>query len=119
MLAYMYNLAIIHAIVTLDSDYWALLDDPCVFLNLMADLRAHVCFGRGCLLGRSADGSLSPASIEQVDAAREEPSHNLNRFGAIVRATIYGNDYVTGVRGIGEKPWSLSWLNIQTTSLAC
>ena len=53
-IAYMYNIGLVHAIITTDSDFWALLDSPCVFMNLTTtDLSTHILLGRGCLLAGS------------------------------------------------------------------
>ena len=72
-LAYMFHKKIIHAIATTDSDFWALLDYPCILFNLSADLKAFV----------AASGS-----IHKADEQREKPFHHLTRFGAIVRTAV-------------------------------
>lgn len=42
-LAYMYTIGLVHAMDTTDSDYWALLENPCVFLDQnRSDNKAHM-----------------------------------------------------------------------------
>ena len=83
----MFYKKIIHAIATTDSDFWALLDCPCLLFNLSSDLKAFVA---------------ASVSIHEADEKREKPFHHLTRFGAIVRATVYGNDYFKGLKGVAE-----------------
>jgi len=96
-LAYMYSQGIINAIETTDSDFWALLDHPCCLMEVNStDLRGYLCYSEGCsLIG-------SNVSMQQSGLMLDKPIHHLTRFGAIVRATVYGNDYHDGVRGLGE-----------------
>ena len=47
-IAYLHSEGLVHGIITTDSDYWALIDDPCVIYNLsVATKEAHVCLGDG------------------------------------------------------------------------
>lgn len=96
-LAYMYIMGFIHAIDTTDSDYWALIKDPCLLLNVnTSDLKGHICYGNQCLLiGQSR-------SIQDSDASRDEPFHHMTQVGTIIRATIYGNDYHKGCKGVDK-----------------
>ena len=93
-LAYMLNVGLVHAIASTDSDFWALLDAPCLLINLSTgDLKAHfavdqlhdLCWHSSC-------------SVQRIS---KHP--HMTRFGAIVRAAVYGNDYFAGIRGLGEK----------------
>ena len=43
-LAYMYNIGLVDAIKTTDSDYWALIDHPCYLLNMnSSNMKAWIC----------------------------------------------------------------------------
>ena len=47
-LAYMYSQGIINAIETKDSDFWALLDQPCCLLEVnSSDLKGYLCLSEG------------------------------------------------------------------------
>ena len=97
-LAYMYNNGIINAIDTTDSDHWALIDDPCLLLNVnVSDLKAHVCFGNNCML-RGQE-----LSTQSKGSNLPEPIHGVSRVGAIIRAAVYGNDYHEGISNVGAK----------------
>ena len=99
-LAYMFVIGLIHVIDTTDSDYWGLLDNPCVTLNQnRSDHKAHICRSEGCALLSSEDNN----SIQSVGNVKGIPF--INREGAILRAAIFGNDYVKGVHTEGIKFW--------------
>jgi hypothetical protein len=96
-LAYMYSEGIIDAIETKDSDFWALLDHPCCLLDVNStDLKGHICFSEGCSLRGSHE------SMQARGRSLDKPIHLVTRVGAIVRATVYGNDYWGGINGVGE-----------------
>ncbi|KAL7457783.1 hypothetical protein ACHAWC_009318 [Mediolabrus comicus] len=96
-LAYMYSQGIINAIETKDSDFWALLDQPCCLLEVnSSDLKGYLCFSEGCSLIGSND------SMQECGRSLDKPIHHITRVGAIVRATVYGNDYHNGIKGVGE-----------------
>ena len=97
---YMYIIGLIHAIDTMDSDYWALLDNPCVFLDQnCSDNKAHICCSEDCTLLNRGDNN----SIQSVGNTKGE--HFINREGAILRAAIFGNDYVKMTHLEGIKFW--------------
>jgi len=96
-LAYVYSEGIIDAIETKDADFWALLDHPCCLLDVNStDLKGHICFSEGCSLRGSHE------SMQARGRSLDKPIHLVTRVGAIVRATVYGNDYWGGINGVGE-----------------
>lgn len=96
-LAYMYSEGIIDVIDTTDSDLWALLDDPCCFMEVNStDMRGYLCLSEGCSLIGSND------SMQKNGRSLDAPIYHVTRVGAIVRATVYGNDYHNGIKGLGE-----------------
>ena len=96
-LAHMYFKGIINVIETTDSDFWALLEHPCCFMNVNStDLKGYLCRSEGCsLLG-------SNVSIQESGRSLNAPIHHITRVGAIIRATVYGNDYHKGINGLGR-----------------
>ena len=44
----------------------------------------------------------SHESMQARGRSLDEPIHLVTRVGAIVRATVYGNDYWGGINGVGE-----------------
>eukprot|EP00986_Skeletonema_menzelii_P018697 scaffold26680_cov210-Skeletonema_menzelii.AAC.1 len=96
-LAYMHSVGIIDAIETRDSDFWALLEEPCCLLDVnSSDLKGYLCFSEGCSLRGSHD------SMQECGHSLDNPIYHVTRVGAIVRATVYGNDYWNGIAGLGE-----------------
>jgi len=100
-LAYTLNIGLIHAIISTDSDFWALNDNPCVIMDLnTTNLKAHICIDQGSDLSWAGD----PLSVQAADSRRDTPHHHMTRFGAIVRAVVYGNDYLPGgLQNMGDK----------------
>ena len=41
-------------------------------------------------------------SVQETSKRLEKPSYHMTRFGAIVRATVYGNDYFKGLKGVSD-----------------
>ncbi len=68
-LTYMHSISLVHAIISTDSDFWALIDSPCVFMYFsLVDMKA--------LIAVDASSDLcwtSSSSIQACVVAREEP----------------------------------------------
>lgn len=92
-LACLLNIGLIHVIVSTNSAFWALNDHMRLLMCLsMKNIKALIAMDKDILFNPRN----RPSTKRAVGTTRFG-------FEAIIGATVYGNDYFPGLRGVGKK----------------